>query len=108
LDIENARVVRKFTEHEEDVVSVDNKDSNVFATGSCDKSAKIWDLRLDSSSSCIFTFKGHDDDINSLAWMLNRDSICTGSADQHIHLYDLRYRSSDRAKIFAVIHTIFA
>jgi guanine nucleotide-binding protein G(I)/G(S)/G(T) subunit beta-1 len=44
-------------------LSINPKDPNSFVSGSCDATAKVWDIR---SAKCTHTFAGfHESDINS-------------------------------------------
>ena len=45
--------------------------------------AKLWDRRLKSHSSCINTFTGHVSDINSVSWFPDYKSFGTASDDGH-------------------------
>ena len=38
---------------------------NLFVSGSCDSTAKVWDIR---SEKCTHTFHGHQSDINSVTF----------------------------------------
>jgi WD40 repeat protein len=38
-------------------------DKNIFVSGACDASAKVWDIR---SGRCVQTFTGHESDINAV------------------------------------------
>jgi|TARA_B110000977_G_scaffold130096_1_gene165946 guanine nucleotide-binding protein G(I)/G(S)/G(T) subunit beta-1 len=58
----------EFDEHSSDVMSVSLSptDENQFISGSCDALAKVWDLRQPKAA---MSFKGHESDINSVAYM---------------------------------------
>lgn len=55
----------KFIGHTGGVMSVSlaPKDPNLFVSGSCDYTAKLWDIR---AKECMQTFPGHHDDINDI------------------------------------------
>jgi len=36
---------------------------NIFVSGACDATAKLWDIR---SGKCVQTFMGHESDINAV------------------------------------------
>lgn len=64
-DLETGKTVTKFLGHTGGVMSVCSspKDPNIFLSGGCDYSAKLWDVRI---SKCTQTFPGHKDDINDV------------------------------------------
>ena len=61
--------------------------SNLFVSGSCDTTAKVWDVR---SGKCTHTFRGHDSDINSVCAFPDGRAVGTGSDDASCRLFDLR------------------
>merc|ERR1719273_874511 len=62
-------------------------EKGIFASGSCDANAKIWDYK---NGICIKTFVGHESDINSVEFCLDGNAIGTGSDDSSCRLFDLR------------------
>lgn len=60
---------------------------NLFVSGSCDTTAKVWDIR---SGKCTHTFHGHDSDINSVCFFPDGRAVGTGSDDASCRLFDLR------------------
>jgi guanine nucleotide-binding protein G(I)/G(S)/G(T) subunit beta-1 len=76
---------------------------NVFISGSCDATAKLWDVR---TGKCVQTFTGHEADINSVQYVVyiiikhvqlndyrffpNGDAFGTGSDDGTCRLFDIR------------------
>ena len=56
-----------FSDHVADVmaVAVNPQDPNIFATGSCDKTVRVWDVRRPRS---VRTFEGHSSDVNDVAF----------------------------------------
>lgn len=85
-----------FNDHTGDVMSVSIfDDRNIFVSGSCDATAKVWDHR--AKQSCVQTFPGHDSDINSVAFFPDGNAFGTGSDDSSCRLFDLRaYRQLNR------------
>ena len=54
-----------FTGHTGDVMSLSlTEDKNIFISGACDATAKLWDLR---EGMCKQTFGGHESDINAVS-----------------------------------------
>lgn len=88
-DIEMGQVLTKFTGHLGDVMNVNiSPDHNMLVSGSCDKTAKIWDIR---SGKCVQTISGHHtSDVNSVRFFPNGLLIGTGSEDQTCSLFDMR------------------
>ena len=62
-------------------------DNNIFVSGSCDGSAKLWDIR---QNKCVATFTGHEGDINAVSFFPNGNDFATGSDDCTCRLFDLR------------------
>ena len=88
-DVETGRVMEEFKEHAADVMcfAINPNDSNIFASGSVDKTVKVWDLRAPTAS--IQSFTGfHQDDINGVDFLHN--AIATASGDGTAQLLDLR------------------
>lgn len=68
-------------------VSLHPTDPNVFASGSCDSTVRVWDIRL---NSCVRTFTGHISDINSVEFFPSGTVVGSGSDDSSCRLFDLR------------------
>lgn len=81
---------RQFTDHGGDVmsVSIQPNQPNVFVSGSCDASAKLFDCR--TKSGCEFTFEGHESDINAVSYFPDGMAFATGSDDSSCRVYDMR------------------
>ncbi|CAH8524359.1 unnamed protein product [Dicrocoelium dendriticum] len=62
-------------------------DNRTFVSGSCDTSAKLWDLR---DCKCKQTFQGHEADINAVTYFPNGMSFVTGGDDATCRLFDIR------------------
>jgi guanine nucleotide-binding protein G(I)/G(S)/G(T) subunit beta-1 len=79
-----------FADHASDALclALSPTDGNVFVSGSCDQTAKVWDTRM--HRACVQTFVGHDSDINAVAFMRNGLCFCTASEDATCKLFDLR------------------
>lgn len=77
---------------------------NVFVSGACDATAKLWDIR---SGRATQTFVGHESDINAVQYVYpladitfipnfrsrffpNGDAFATGSDDASCRLFDIR------------------
>lgn len=63
-DFETGTKLLPFNDHTGDVMSLSlSPDKNVFVSGACDATAKVWDIR---SGRCVQTFTGHESDINAV------------------------------------------
>lgn len=64
----------EFNDHTGDVMSLSlSPDKNIFVSGACDSTAKVWDIR---TGKCVQTFTGHESDINAVQydkfyWIIN-------------------------------------
>ncbi|KAF3912599.1 Beta-TrCP [Arthrobotrys entomopaga] len=70
-----------------DIVSsvVLSTDSALIASGSEDKTIKIWDA---NTGACLRTLNGHDDSVSSVAFLYD-GRIASGSLDQSIKIWDI-------------------
>lgn len=64
-DIDAGVKTHEFVDHTGDVMSlsISPTDPNLFVSGACDSTAKVWDIR---TRNCVQTFTGHESDINSV------------------------------------------
>lgn len=87
--VQSSQVVRQFTDHGGDVMSVSPcpTDSNIFVSGSCDAQCKLWDVR---ASRAVISFDGHESDINDVSFFPSGQAFGTGSDDSSCRLFDLR------------------
>jgi len=58
-----------------------------FVSGSCDATAKLWDIR---TNEVVMTFAGHDSDVNSVDFFPDGKAIVTASDDSSCRLFDIR------------------
>lgn len=101
-DIETKKEKQKFGDHKGDVMALDlsKKDSNLFATGSCDTSVKLWDLRVGDSTGnrSVITFNdstldddnAFESDVNAVSFHPSGNAIVGGSDDSTARLFDIR------------------
>jgi len=88
-DIERGAPKQIFEGHEADVMSIAVQDEGqIFVSGSCDCTAKVWDMRV--GEKCVMDFVGHHADINSVSWFPGNGAFGTGSDDASCRLFDLR------------------
>lgn len=89
-DVERCESINKFSDHAGDVmcVALDPHCPSIFVSGSCDSTAKLWDSRL--SRSPLFTFAGHDSDLNAVSFFPDGKAIGTGSDDSTCQIFDIR------------------
>lgn len=57
-----------------------------MATGSFDKTAKIWST---DTGNCIYTFAGHKAEVVTISFDPHKSLLATGSMDQTCKLWDL-------------------
>jgi len=90
-DINNNQTIKSFRSHNADVMSIAlfGDDDTTFVSGSCDGTSKVWDSRVGNEKE-LYTFVGHESDINTVQWFPERRSFASGSDDSHVRLYDLR------------------
>lgn len=69
-------------------VSVSTNSTNLFISGSCDQSAKLWDMRTPSRAQ--HTFQGHDGDVNAVSFLPDGLHFGTGSDDGSCRLFDIK------------------
>ncbi len=73
--------------HELAVIAVAaSPDTNYVATGSRDKSAKVWDVHTGRE---VRSFLGHDFSVTSVAFANNGKTLITGSNDNTVKLWDV-------------------
>lgn len=89
-DINERKAVRTIVDHSGDVMSVSINFDNpkLFVSGSCDTTARIFDIRADKS--LVGTFRGHNADINAVQWFPDFKAFGTGSDDSYLRLFDQR------------------
>lgn len=69
-------------------VSINATNSNMFVSGSCDATARLWDTRV--ASRAVRTFYGHEGDVNSVKFFPDGNRFGTGSDDGTCRLFDIR------------------
>jgi len=88
-DVEAKQPKAIFNDHLGDVMSVSIfEQTDIFVSGSCDATAKLWDYR--NKKACIKTFGGHESDINSVSFFPDGYAFGTGSDDSSCRLFDIR------------------
>ncbi|KAG6490760.1 hypothetical protein ZIOFF_052070 [Zingiber officinale] len=71
-------------------VSINSSNSNMFVSGSCDATARLWDARI--ASRAVQTYHGHQGDVNTVKFFPDGQRFGTGSNDSTCRLYDMRTR----------------
>jgi guanine nucleotide-binding protein G(I)/G(S)/G(T) subunit beta-1 len=88
-NIENEKMIHKLKGHESDVNSISMSSGQIIASGSCDFSIRLWDVRLEDL--CVMTIKHHQSDVNKVKWLEgNPWLIYSGSEDSKIKISDIR------------------
>jgi len=91
-DLESDVNLATFEGHGADVMSVSTRE-NIFVTGSCDGTARVWDVRLPPLTACTQIFQGHGSDVNTVQFFPDTENtfaIGTGSDDGFSRLFDMR------------------
>lgn len=89
-----------FTEHEGSVEGVSWKrdDRNIFLSGSCDRSVRLWDLR---TANCAMVMENaHEGDVNVVAFRPAEElnQFLSGGDDGVVYVRDIRFFSEPLAK----------
>jgi hypothetical protein len=80
-------VVRKLEGHKGRVLSVSfSNDGSYLLSGSCDKTAKLWDANTGTN---VRSFLGHKGSVTSVAFSPNGKRALTGSEDGSLRLWDV-------------------
>ncbi|PKA57037.1 Guanine nucleotide-binding protein subunit beta-2 [Apostasia shenzhenica] len=76
--------------HTSDVlsVSVNTSNTNMFVSGSCDATARLWDIRI--ASRAVRTYYGHAGDVNTVKFFPDGQRFGSGSDDGTCRLFDMR------------------
>lgn len=64
------------------------QDSCLVATGSNDKTIRLWDQR--AKKALVRVLKGHTDSVQCLQWLPSQRVLISGSKDKTIRLWDIR------------------
>ncbi|NER94610.1 MAG: hypothetical protein F6J86_12345 [Symploca sp. SIO1B1] len=84
--VHTIRERNSFEGHKESVTNVSfSPDGNLIASGSADKTVKIWSI----DGKEVATFKGHEDQITSIAFSPDSKMVVSGSADKTVRLWHL-------------------
>lgn len=60
----------------------------MFVSGSCDATARLWDIRI--ASRAVRTYHGHEGDVNTVKFFPDGQRFGTGSDDGTCRLFDMR------------------
>lgn len=63
-----------------------NFDCSLIASSSMDKTAKVWETRM---NSCLATLRGHDDEVLDLTFDNNGKKLASASSDTTARVWDV-------------------
>jgi WD40 repeat protein len=73
-----------------------NHNGTLFATASCDNSAKLWEVSADGKNlNCVKTLIGHDNRVQSVAFNCDGTLLITGSDDNTAYVWQILLDSED-------------
>jgi len=87
--VETGQKILDLKGHNGDVaaMSLHPSQEGVFVTGSVDKTARLWDLRIPGCTQMLF---GHTSDVSSVAFHPSGLTFATCSEDKTVRLWDVR------------------
>lgn len=90
-DVESGTSTRSWSEHDADVMSLDvrPKDENVFASCSCDRSIRVWDVRMQQDHA-VASLTVFPSDVNNVRWFPDSEALGAAGDDRSCRLVDIR------------------
>lgn len=69
-------------------LSISSANTQQFVSGSCDKTARLWDIR--SPGRAVQSYQGHEGDVNTVQYFPDGLRFGTGSDDSTCRIFDTR------------------
>eukprot|EP00794_Sanderia_malayensis_P014103 gene14103-15576_t len=87
---DNKKPIARMTGHQALINEVMfSPDGRLIASGSFDKSVKIWDGKI---GTYIASLRGHVQSVYQIAWSADSRLLCSGSADSTLKVWDVKTR----------------
>ena len=95
--IESGRIIKKIKAHKESVNSINiSYDGNYLASGSADKTVKIWDIK--NNFKLLNKYAGHTFSVNSVSFSKDSKFLLSASSDGTLRIWTLN--NLNKTKIF--------
>lgn len=88
-DLNTGQSVEAFRGHDDDVYALHSDGlSSIFASGSKDRTVRLWDIRITENSGCVGKLVGHSGAVLDLKLRGNR--LVSASMDKTLRMWDVR------------------
>ena len=77
---------------------------NLFASGSWDKTIRIWSYSSENGQQCVNELKGHLYSVKHFEFLADRNHLISGSNDKTIRVWDLNNETGTCLKVMECRH----